>query len=51
MLKENENIEPFGGGIKIIVSDEHKFWTDTILLARKMIKKSVISAAGADLSP
>lgn len=33
MLKENENIEPFGGGIKIIVSDEHKFWTDTILLA------------------
>lgn len=41
MLKENEKIEPFGGGIRIIVSDEHKFWTDTVLLADfAMPKKS-----------
>lgn len=33
MLKEGEKLEPLGGGIKIIVSDEHKFWTDTVLLA------------------
>ncbi len=33
MLEENERLEPLGGGIKIIVSDEHKFWTDTVLLA------------------
>jgi len=29
----NEKTEPLGKGIKIIVSDEHKFWTDTVLLA------------------
>ena len=28
-----EKTEPLGSGIKIIVSDEHKFWTDTVLLA------------------
>lgn len=33
MLNENEKIEPLGGGMKIIVSDEHKLWTDTVLLA------------------
>ncbi len=33
MLKENEKIEPLGGGVRIIVSEEHKFWTDTVLLA------------------
>lgn len=33
MLKENEKLEPLGNGVKIIVSDEHKFWTDTVLLA------------------
>ena len=33
MLKEGEKIEPLGGGVKIIVSEEHKFWTDTVLLA------------------
>ena len=32
-MKEGEKIEPLGGGVKIIVSDEHKFWTDTVLLA------------------
>ncbi len=33
VLLEKERIEFLGGGIKIIVSDRHKFWTDTILLA------------------
>ncbi len=28
-----EKIEPLGNGMKIIVSDEHKLWTDTVLLA------------------
>ncbi len=33
MLKEGEKFEPLGNGIKIIVSQNHTFWTDTILLA------------------
>lgn len=33
MLLPNEKIEPLGGGYKIIVSKEHTFWNDTILLA------------------
>ncbi len=33
MLNENEKTEPLGNGMKIIVSDEHKLWTDTVLLA------------------
>ncbi len=33
MLKEGEKWEPLGNGIKVIVSEEHKFWTDTVLLA------------------
>ena len=33
MLKDGEKWEPLGNGIQIIVSDEHKFWTDTVLLA------------------
>ncbi len=33
MLKDNEKTEPLGCGMRIIVSDEHKFWTDTVLLA------------------
>ncbi len=33
MLLKNEKIESLGGGIQIIVSDAHKFWTDTVLLA------------------
>lgn len=33
MLKSNERLEPLGNDIKIIVSDEHHFSTDTILLA------------------
>ncbi|MDD6489186.1 MAG: methyltransferase [Clostridia bacterium] len=33
MLKDGEKLEPLGNGIKVIVSDEHRFWTDTVLLA------------------
>lgn len=33
MLKENEELQPLGSGINVIVSDEHHFFTDTILLA------------------
>lgn len=33
MLKDGERLEPLGNGIKVIVSREHCFWTDTILLA------------------
>ncbi|MEF2919000.1 MAG: methyltransferase [Acutalibacteraceae bacterium] len=33
MLKENEELQPLGNGINVIVSDEHHFFTDTILLA------------------
>lgn len=33
MLKENEELQPLGRGINVIVSDEHHFFTDTILLA------------------
>ena len=33
MLNDNEHIEPLGRGFAIIVSDIHKFSTDTILLA------------------
>ena len=32
-LKEGEHIEPLGNGISVIVSNENKFSTDTILLA------------------
>ncbi len=33
MLLENEKIQPLGGNYNIIVSDQHTFWNDTILLA------------------
>ena len=33
MLLDGERLEPLGGGVRVIVSDEHKFWTDTVLLA------------------
>lgn len=33
MIKDGEKLEPLGRGISVIVSDEHKFWTDTVLLA------------------
>ncbi len=33
MLKNNEELQPLGNGINVIVSDEHHFFTDTILLA------------------
>ncbi len=39
MLKDGEKWEPLGNGIKIIVSDEHKFWTDTVLLANFAMPK------------
>ena len=39
MLKEGEKLEPLGGGLKIIVSEEHKFWTDTVLLAHFSMPK------------
>ena len=39
MLKENEKLEPLGGGMRIIVSAEHKFWTDTVLLAHFSLPK------------
>lgn len=33
MLKSNEKIEPIGEGLEIIVSNEHTFGTDAVLLA------------------
>lgn len=33
MLKATERLEPLGQGLRVIVSDEHHFTTDTILLA------------------
>ncbi len=33
MLLEGERLEPLGGGIEVIVSKRHIFWTDTVLLA------------------
>ncbi len=33
MLKDGEKLEPLGKNVRIIVSHEHKFWTDTVLLA------------------
>lgn len=33
LLRDGERLEPLGGGYRVIVSDEHKFWTDTVLLA------------------
>lgn len=33
MLKQGEHIEPLGNGIRVIVSEENHFSTDTILLA------------------
>ena len=33
MLKTDEHFEPLGGGIEVIVSNIHRFGTDTVLLA------------------
>lgn len=33
ILKDNERLEPLGNGINVIVTDEHTFSTDTLLLA------------------
>ena len=33
MLNEGEKLEPLGNGIRVIVSEEHAFGTDTVLLA------------------
>lgn len=50
LLKKNEKIEPLGGKTKVIVSDVHKFGTDTILLADfskpKKYEKSVELGSG-----
>lgn len=32
-MPDDEKIEPLGRGIKLIVSDEHRLWTDTVLIA------------------
>lgn len=54
-LKENEKIEPLGGAIKVIVSDIHKFGTDTVLLANfsqpKKYEKSVELGSGCGAIP
>lgn len=43
MLKENEELQPLGEGINVIVSNEHHFFTDTILLAdfSKPLKREI----------
>lgn len=33
MLKDGERLEPLGGGVRVIVSQQHRFTTDTVLLA------------------
>lgn len=33
LLKENEELQPLGNGLQVIVSKQHHFFTDTILLA------------------
>ena len=33
MLKDGERLESLGGGVRVIVSNEHRFTTDTVLLA------------------
>ena len=33
MLKDGERLEPLGGGVRVIVTNEHRFTTDTVLLA------------------
>ena len=40
MLEEGERLEPLGNGIRVIVSDEHGFGTDTVLLANFSMPKS-----------
>lgn len=44
MLKDNEELQPLGNGIKVIVSNEHHFFTDTILLAHFSKPKSYETA-------
>ena len=54
-LKENEKIEPLGGTINVIVSDIHKFRTDTVLLANfsqpKKYEKAVDLGSGCGTIP
>lgn len=40
MLEEGERLEPLGSGIRVIVSDEHSFGTDTVLLASFSMPKA-----------
>ncbi len=54
-LKEGEHFEPLGGGIKVIVSEENRFSTDTILLAdfaspKKHEKVLELGAGGGAIS-
>lgn len=55
LLKENENLEPLGGTVKVIVSDVHKFWTDTVILANfsqpKKYEKAVDLGSGCGTIP
>lgn len=44
MLKDNEELQPLGNGINVIVSNEHHFFTDTILLAHFSKPKSYETA-------
>lgn len=45
MLKGTERLEPLGGGLQVIVSDEHHFTTDTVLLAHFSAPKPYETAA------
>ena len=40
MLEKGERLEPLGSGIRVIVSDEHSFGTDTVLLASFSMPKT-----------
>lgn len=55
MLKEGENLEPLGNGVSVIVSKEHHFFTDTILLADfaapKQHEKAVDLGSGCGTIP
>lgn len=55
ILNENEKIEPLGGTVRVIVSDVHKFWTDTMILADfsqpKKYEKAVELGSGCGAIP
>lgn len=45
MLKDGERLEPLGGNVQVIVSIEHRFTTDTVLLAHFAAPKKNETAA------